>query len=78
MVDECHHARRDHPLAKVLARHWRSSSQATQLLGLSAAPASRSSLVATVNDMLALRDTLQAEYLTVDPNNEELQVPAAR
>jgi len=44
LLDECHHAKDDHPTAKVL-EFYHKSSQQTQIIGLTASPTSKSSVV---------------------------------
>lgn len=46
----------------------------TQLIGLTASPASRDTTVATYMALHRLRDNLEAEYLVLDRRDEELMV----
>ncbi|EFN54011.1 hypothetical protein CHLNCDRAFT_58365 [Chlorella variabilis] len=72
VVDECHHAQADHPVNKVM-RHNRSSARTTQVLGLTASPASRDSLDATLQALHQLELNLDAQLYVVDESDEELR-----
>ncbi|KAL4856329.1 Endoribonuclease Dicer 1 [Chlorella vulgaris] len=77
VLDECHHAQADHPMAKV-RRHYHKSERKTQVIGLTASPASRATLDATYQDLRQLERTLHADIVVMDEKDAELlaAVPA--
>ena len=76
-MDECHWARAqsDHAMARIM-RHYKTSAASTKVLGLTAAPSSKSTLAGSALEVQQILEQLDATLLTVDAKNQELRVGA--
>ncbi|WCJ29281.1 dicer-like 3 [Euphorbia peplus] len=82
VIDECHHATRNHPYTKIMKEFYRKSVTKPKIFGMTASPVVRKGVSSSMDcedQLLDLESLLDSQIFTIEDKAElDLHVPSAR